>query len=227
MAVALPPTLPSRPEMFAPEARIAPETPPLPSDAGAPTESPATVAVPTLATIEPRAPNDVSVPSESDPPEETNDPSVEPAPPSETIPPAQTSAQTQPTSQANERLHRPSEGVAAATGAAHAVTPEAAGYRPAPVLSDNEVLDRIRWEIKQRLPYFQACAENARRRTGYEVRRLQATWAIANDGTVRELKVEGVADRQLATCITRVGSRPLTVEPGQALTIPTPIVFVR
>lgn len=210
--------------MFAPTVQFAPESPASPSDAGASAESPAAYPVPTLAAIEPRAPNEVGVISESDPPGETSDPGVEPAPPAETAPQAQaTQAPVLP--QSNERLHRPAD--APATGAAGTATPDATAYHPAPVLSDNEVLDKIRWEIKQRLPYFKACAENARRRTGYEIRRVQATWAIANDGTVRELKVEGVADRQLATCITRVGSRPMAVEPGQPLTIPTPIVFVR
>jgi hypothetical protein len=41
------------------------------------------------------------------------------------------------------------------------------------------------------------------------------------------MKVEGVADPKLATCIARMGGRPFAVRPGTELTIPTPIVFVR
>lgn len=90
-----------------------------------------------------------------------------------------------------------------------------------------DLLALIRSEIRQRLPYFQGCAIAARRRNGVEVQRLQATWAIASDGTIERLKLEGVADAQLATCIVRVGSRPFTVQPGVELVVPTPIVFVR
>jgi hypothetical protein len=88
-------------------------------------------------------------------------------------------------------------------------------------------LDQIRLEIKSRLPYFQACGDAARRRAGLEIRRLQATWLINADGTIKELKIDGVPDAQLATCLTRAGSRPFSNPPGMDLTIPTPIVFAR
>jgi hypothetical protein len=88
-------------------------------------------------------------------------------------------------------------------------------------------LDQIRVEIRGRLPAFQACADAARRRTGLELRRLQATWFIAADGTIRELKIHDAPDAQLAACLTRTGSRPFSDPPGMDLTIPTPIVFVR
>jgi hypothetical protein len=90
-----------------------------------------------------------------------------------------------------------------------------------------DVLTLIRREIKQRLPYFQACAHAARRRNGMEVHRLQATWAIAADGSIKDMKLDGVSDAQLAACIVRAGSRPFTVQPGIDLVVPTPIVFVR
>jgi hypothetical protein len=95
---------------------------------------------------------------------------------------------------------------------------------PAPEV---DVLTLIRREIKQRLPYFQGCAQAAQRRNGMEVRRLQATWAIAADGSIKDMKLDGVADTQLAACIVRVGSRPFMVQPGLELVVPTPIVFVR
>ena len=88
-------------------------------------------------------------------------------------------------------------------------------------------LDQIRVEIRGRLPAFQACAEAARRRTGLEMRRLQATWFIAADGTIKELKIHDAPDAQLATCLVRAGSRPFSNPPGMDLAIPTPIVFVR
>ena len=88
-------------------------------------------------------------------------------------------------------------------------------------------LDQIRVEIRGRLPAFQACADAARRRTGLEIRRLQATWFIAADGTIKELKIHDAPDAQLAACLTRTGSRPFSNPPGMDLTIPTPIVFVR
>jgi hypothetical protein len=99
--------------------------------------------------------------------------------------------------------------------------------QPKTVTLDEAVFDQIRLEIKARLPYFQACADAARRRGSAEVRRVQATWTIAADGTIKEMKVEDVPDAQLATCITRMGNRPFAVRPGTELTIPTPIVFVR
>jgi hypothetical protein len=88
-------------------------------------------------------------------------------------------------------------------------------------------LDQIRLEIKSRLSYFQVCAAAARRRSNQDIRRLQATWFINADGTIRELKIEGVSDAQLAVCLSRAGSRPFPFPAGMALTIPTPIVFVR
>gem|GEM_PF-4123147 len=95
------------------------------------------------------------------------------------------------------------------------------------VTLDADVFDQIRREIKARLPYFQACANAARRRGSPDVRRLMATWSIATDGAITQLNLEGVSDPRLATCITRMGSHPLSVKPGMELTIPTPIVFVR
>jgi hypothetical protein len=92
---------------------------------------------------------------------------------------------------------------------------------------DADALDRIRLEIKARLPYFQACADAARRRGSPDVRRLQAIWSVGADGVIKELKLENVSDPQLALCIVRMGSRPFMVKPGADLTIPTPIVFVR
>jgi hypothetical protein len=90
-----------------------------------------------------------------------------------------------------------------------------------------DVLSLIRMEIKQRLPYFEGCARSARRRNGLEVRRLQATWAVAADGSIKDMKVDGIDDPELGACIVRIGSRPFTVRPGVDLLIPTPIVFVR
>ncbi len=95
-----------------------------------------------------------------------------------------------------------------------------------PVL-DVDVLTIIRMEIKRRLPYFQGCATAAQRRgESIEVRRLQATWAIAADGSIKEMKLDGISDPQLTACILRAGSRPFSVQPGIDLVIPTPIVFV-
>jgi hypothetical protein len=99
--------------------------------------------------------------------------------------------------------------------------------KPETVTLDEAVFDQIRGEIKRRLPYFQACADAARRRGSSDVRRVSATWTIAADGAIKEMKVDGVPDPQLATCITRMGSHPFAVQPGTELTIPTPIVFVR
>jgi len=106
-------------------------------------------------------------------------------------------------------------------------TTSASENGPTTVTLDATVFDQIRQEIKSRLPYFQACADAARRRGGPDVRRVQATWSIAADGTIKEMKVEGVPDPLLATCITRMGGRPFPMAPGTELTIPTPIVFVR
>jgi hypothetical protein len=96
-----------------------------------------------------------------------------------------------------------------------------------PIVLDVAVFDQIRLEIKSRLPYFQACADAARRRGAADVRRVQATWCIAADGVIKELRLEGALDAQFATCITRMGSRPFDAKPGAELVIPTPIVFVR
>jgi hypothetical protein len=90
-----------------------------------------------------------------------------------------------------------------------------------------DMLDLIRAEIKSRLPYFQACADAARRRAGLEIHRLQATWFINADGTIKELRLDAVPDAPLAACLRRAGSRPFPIQPGMELTIPTPIVFVR
>lgn len=90
-----------------------------------------------------------------------------------------------------------------------------------------DVLSLIRMEIKRRLPYFESCARSARRRNGLEVRRLQATWAIAADGRIKNMKLDGVDDPELGACIVRVGSRPFEAHPGTDLVIPAPIVFVR
>lgn len=106
-------------------------------------------------------------------------------------------------------------------------TPPALAAKPETVMLDEAVFDQIRLEIKNRLPFFQACADASRRRGSSEVRRVQATWTIAADGTIKEMKVDDVPDAQLATCITRMGSHPFAVRPGTELTIPTPIVFVR
>ena len=77
------------------------------------------------------------------------------------------------------------------------------------------------------MPYFQACANASRRRGGQELRRLLIVWDIAPDGSVKDLKVEGVSDAELSSCIQRVGRRPITQQPGSDLSIPTPIVFVQ
>jgi hypothetical protein len=106
-------------------------------------------------------------------------------------------------------------------------TQPAVPEQPEPVVLDEAVFDKIRLEIKSRLPYFQACADAARRRGSAEVRRVTATWTIAADGAIKEMKIDGVPDPQLATCITRMGSHPFAVQPGAELIIPTPIVFVR
>jgi hypothetical protein len=105
--------------------------------------------------------------------------------------------------------------------------PPAAAAPPEVITVDADVLGRIRIEIKSRLPYFQACADAARRRGAPDVRRIRATWVIANDGSIKELRLEGALDARLATCVARMGKLPFPVSPGTELTIPTPIVFVR
>ena len=94
-----------------------------------------------------------------------------------------------------------------------------------PVVPD--MFDLIRAEIKNRLPYFQTCADSSRRRAGLEIRRLQATWFINADGTIKEFRLDEAPDAQLAACLIRAGSRPFPIQPGMDLAIPTPIVFVR
>jgi hypothetical protein len=129
--------------------------------------------------------------------------------------------------------HEPAEPVTLPprTGALRAATAPAApneGGTPADsATTEMTVFDQIRLEIKRRLPHFQSCAHAARRRSGLDIRRVQLTWAIAADGTIKSLKVEDNIDAQLAACLSRAGSRPFTVQPGMDLTIPTPIVFVR
>jgi hypothetical protein len=105
--------------------------------------------------------------------------------------------------------------------------PPVAPANPEVITIEADVLGRIRMEIKSRLPYFQACADAARRRGAPDVRRLQATWVISDDGSIKQLRLEGASDAQLATCITRMGGRAFPVSPGTELTIPTPIVFVK
>ena len=109
----------------------------------------------------------------------------------------------------------------------HAAPASSVEPSPPPLVLDQAVFDKIRLEIKRRLPYFQACAAAARRRGSPDLRRVQATWCVSADGIIKELKLEGIPDPQLATCITRMGSQPFDVKPGAELTIPTPIVFVR
>jgi len=94
-------------------------------------------------------------------------------------------------------------------------------------IADMDPLVLVRMEIKRRLPYFQGCAKAAQRRSGLEVRRLQATWTIAADGTIKDMKLDGIDDPKLIACILRAGARPFTVHPGLDLVVPTPIVFVR
>lgn len=129
----------------------------------------------------------------------------------------------EPTRRANKRQDRANK--------ARPAKPETASEDAPPDKSEEpkvpDVLDQIRMEIKARLPYFQACAEGARRRAGLEVRRLQATWFINADGTIKEFRLDEVPDAQLAACLVRAGSRPFPIQPGVDLTVPTPIVFVR
>jgi hypothetical protein len=88
------------------------------------------------------------------------------------------------------------------------------------------LLDRIRFEIKQRLYVFQNCALNARRR-GVDCRRVDATWNIGADGTIKSIVFSNVPDPLFAVCLQRIENQPLVVKPGMELKIPTPIVFVR
>jgi hypothetical protein len=97
----------------------------------------------------------------------------------------------------------------------------------AQAVADFASFDQIVMEIKGRLPYIQFCVNASRRRGGPELRRLVAVWSIAPDGSIKELKLEGVADVELATCINRMSRRPLPVKPGVELSIPTPILFVQ
>jgi hypothetical protein len=92
---------------------------------------------------------------------------------------------------------------------------------------EGDALTLIRMEIKQRLPYFQACAIAAKRRSGLVVRRLQTTWTVAADGSIKDLAIVGVNDPELEACIVHAGSRPFSVRPGADLVIPAPIVFGR
>ena len=92
---------------------------------------------------------------------------------------------------------------------------------------DEPAIDQIRLEIRQRILLFQSCANAARRRGVFEVRRLQATWSIAPDGTVKAMKIDGVTDRDFTACLARAGNRPFPVKPGMAVTIPVPVLFVR
>jgi hypothetical protein len=133
---------------------------------------------------------------------------------------ARSNAKPQATATASRQSPAPGAAPAPTAQPSLPVTPET-------VALDEAVLDQIRLEIKRRLPYFQACADAARRRGSAEVRRVAATWTIAADGAIKEMKVDGVPDPQLAACITRMGRQPFTVQPGTELTIPTPIVFVR
>jgi len=92
---------------------------------------------------------------------------------------------------------------------------------------DEPAIDQIRLEIRQRILIFQSCANAARRRGVFEVRRLQATWSIAADGNIKTMKIDGVTDRDFTICLARAGNRPFLSKPGTDLTIPVPIVFVR
>lgn len=137
-----------------------------------------------------------------------------------------TAAQPQPSAEAAPAPPTPALSSAPPAARAIAAPPEKAAG-PDLVTLEADVFDQIRMEIKARLPYFQRCVEAARRRGLSDIRRLQATWLISEDGSIKDLQLEGVTDELLATCIMRMGSRPFPVSPGTELTIPTPIVFVR
>jgi hypothetical protein len=87
-------------------------------------------------------------------------------------------------------------------------------------------MDAIRREIRRRRVYFQGCAAAAKRRGVPDVRRLSVTWAIAPDGSIRAMRMEGMMDPEMAACLARVGGRRFPVEPGTELTVPVAIVFV-
>ena len=120
----------------------------------------------------------------------------------------------------------PAETVKSKGKSEHRTSPQT-GTSEDQITLDTTVLDQIRLEIKTRLFYFQACADAAHRRGGLEIRRLQATWFVNADGTIKELKIDSVPDVQLAACLAHAGGRPLSIQPGMDLTIPTPIIFVR
>jgi hypothetical protein len=92
---------------------------------------------------------------------------------------------------------------------------------------DEPAIDQIRREVRQRILLFQSCAKAARRRGAFEVRRLQATWSIAPDGTVKAMKLDGATDRDFTVCLVRAGNRAFPVEPGMEVTFPVSVVFVK
>ena len=99
---------------------------------------------------------------------------------------------------------------------------------PADIFStDAFSMDAVRTEIRSRLIFFKLCAVAARRRGVPDVRRLSVTWSIAPDGSIRAMKLEGVMDPEMATCLARVGTRRFPIAPGTELSVPVPIVFVR
>ena len=65
----------------------------------------------------------------------------------------------------------------------------------------------------------------ARRRTGQDIRRLQATWFINADRTIKDLKIEGVPDAQLAAYLNSADSRPSTYAFGISRAIITPSIL--
>jgi hypothetical protein len=181
-----------------------------------PQSPPSTARVSTATTEPPPFTNPPTVPAESHPPLAIVPTSPAESPPAATLPPS------------------PDQPPMAATLPMAVAKPSAAPQPAAPVEKadgqaafENDALDQIRLEIKRRLTFFQSCADASRRRGGNEVHRLQATWSVAADGTIKMIKFDDVADPQLATCITRAGSRPFSIHPGVELTIPTPIVFVK
>jgi hypothetical protein len=95
------------------------------------------------------------------------------------------------------------------------------------VAPDDSTIAQIRLEIRRRVRLFQSCANAAKRRGVFEVRRLQATWSVAPDGNIKTMKIEGVTDRDFTVCLARAGNRPFPVKPGMEVTIPVPVVFVR
>jgi hypothetical protein len=102
--------------------------------------------------------------------------------------------------------------------------------RPMPAASasaDPSPMEGIRMEIRRRLSLFHACADAARRRGVADVRRLDPTWTIAPDGSIKAMKLENVMDLEMTACLARTGSRRFPVAPGMELTVSVPIVFVR